>query len=308
MKMLKVGFVDFWPVIWQRTFDPASLFFIKRLIDDGIITIEEDLSKCELLFCGMYTFGKPSQSIKYPKAHRFLVGCESLVNYPTFPWKEFKHGVCCDKNIESLYHLPYAAYEFNLPAQIGSVADRHEVSPAPYIVTKNKFCGYCVSNVNPQFEGVRYRETFFNLLNTYKRVDSFGLHSNNMPDRQNAPRVGYSKFVSKYKFMICFENAQGPGYITEKPVQCFVSHTVPIYWGESTGMLNPDACVIVDPNNMAAAVQRVLYLDANPEAYAAMLEAGQTNPFTDNAPFSRDRCYDYVKGVVASLSSSCRDV
>ena len=43
-----------------------------------------------------------------------------------------------------------------------------------------------------------------------------------------------SKFetFSKYKFAICYENAQMiPGYITEKIFDCFFAGCVPIYWG-----------------------------------------------------------------------------
>lgn len=38
--------------------------------------------------------------------------------------------------------------------------------------------------------------------------------------------------LSKYKFAICYENAQKiPGYITEKIFDCFFAGCVPVYWG-----------------------------------------------------------------------------
>lgn len=38
--------------------------------------------------------------------------------------------------------------------------------------------------------------------------------------------------LERYRFAICFENAQGlDGYITEKLFDCFVAGTVPVYWG-----------------------------------------------------------------------------
>ncbi|MDE1977285.1 MAG: hypothetical protein KGI84_08505, partial [Elusimicrobia bacterium] len=40
------------------------------------------------------------------------------------------------------------------------------------------------------------------------------------------------EILSKYKFSICYENAQGiPGYITEKILDCFLAGCVPVYWG-----------------------------------------------------------------------------
>lgn len=233
--MIKAGFVDFWP-----GFDPYNLFFTRRLKEEGVIEFESDLSKCALLFCGVFNSyrleGQESQ--KYPETARFLVASESFVNHPIFPKYNFKYGVCGDKNVSNFRHLPYAAYEFNLPAEVGTLVDKYHWDPLPLInrsVSKSKFCGFCASNGEVTYKGVRLRDAFFKMLNSYKPVDSFGAHLNNMPDGQRAPRDGFSKYLSNYKFMICFENAQGPGYMTEKPVQCFVAQTVPIYWEKAVG-------------------------------------------------------------------------
>lgn len=40
-----------------------------------------------------------------------------------------------------------------------------------------------------------------------------------------------NKTYQKYKFSICYENTQSPGYITEKIFDCFFAGCVPIYWG-----------------------------------------------------------------------------
>lgn len=37
--------------------------------------------------------------------------------------------------------------------------------------------------------------------------------------------------ISKYKFTICFENCIADGYISEKIIDCFKAHTIPIYLG-----------------------------------------------------------------------------
>lgn len=34
-----------------------------------------------------------------------------------------------------------------------------------------------------------------------------------------------------YRFYLCFENMDSPGYVTEKIIDCFVAGTVPLYWG-----------------------------------------------------------------------------
>ncbi len=60
-------------------------------------------------------------------------------------------------------------------------------------------------------------------------------------------KCGTKKDILKnYKFSICFENSKGyPGYITEKIFDCFVSGTVPIYYGApNVQEYIPSACFI----------------------------------------------------------------
>lgn len=51
---------------------------------------------------------------------------------------------------------------------------------------------------------------------------------------------------SNYKFALCFENQKNlKGYITEKIWDCFISKTIPIYWGaENIEKYVPKACFI----------------------------------------------------------------
>lgn len=37
--------------------------------------------------------------------------------------------------------------------------------------------------------------------------------------------------MANYKFALCFENVEFPGYVTEKVIDCLVAGVVPIYWG-----------------------------------------------------------------------------
>jgi len=48
-----------------------------------------------------------------------------------------------------------------------------------------------------------------------------------------------------YKFNICFENTKQPGYITEKIFDCFVTGTIPIYYGATNvNQYIPKGCYI----------------------------------------------------------------
>jgi hypothetical protein len=51
--------------------------------------------------------------------------------------------------------------------------------------------------------------------------------------------------LSRYDFILCFENTERRGWLTEKLFECLRVGTVPIYWGASDiGSLIPPACFI----------------------------------------------------------------
>lgn len=67
---------------------------------------------------------------------------------------------------------------------------------------------------------------------------------------------------SNYKFALCFENQKNlKGYITEKIWDCFISKTIPIYWGaENIEEYVPKACFI-DYRDFSSIENMVSYLN-----------------------------------------------
>ena len=79
-------------------------------------------------------------------------------------------------------------------------------------------------------------------------------------------------FLRNYKFNICPENVDSPGYVTEKLMEAFASGTIPIYLG-STGYLEPDVvnpeAVLVwnlDGDN-SQVIQKILRLQSDENYY-----------------------------------------
>ena len=93
-----------------------------------------------------------------------------------------------------------------------------------------KFCCFCVSN-----GGCATRNKMFEIINSYKKVDSFGNHNNNVGYNITAPYWSeeYFNHLKQYKFIICMENSKSDTYITEKLVNAYFANSVPIYWGTS---------------------------------------------------------------------------
>lgn len=92
---------------------------------------------------------------------------------------------------------------------------------------------------------------------------------------------GVHRFVEKpfevaknYKFVLCFENDLYPGYVTEKPVEAYLSGAIPLYNGiDSEGYLNPKAMLNLHEHaTMESWLEKVASVHKNPDAYRAMYE------------------------------------
>jgi hypothetical protein len=96
---------------------------------------------------------------------------------------------------------------------------------------KRKFACAFLNNPDP----VRLR--FIKELSKYGEIELFGRFTNNYV--QDKIRIG-----NNYKFILCFENDLFPGYVTEKPLEAWLSRAVPVYWGDDAkGLLNSSAII-----------------------------------------------------------------
>jgi hypothetical protein len=69
------------------------------------------------------------------------------------------------------------------------------------------------------------------------KVDVFGEAARN--------QVKIPSIVARnYKFVMCFENDLYPGYVTEKPLEAYLTGSIPLYFGiDNLGYLNPKAII-----------------------------------------------------------------
>ena len=146
--------------------------------------------------------------------------------------------------------------------------------PVPFS-DRAHFCAFVVSNPTCTF-----RNHAFEAIYGYKPVDSGGSLYNNIggPLALKYPGGG-SGDLSKYhffsdrRFSISFENAQSPGYITEKVLHAKIAGCVPLYWGDSNTDSDfvPQSFVnvssLLDPAVLVKVIQK---LEAHPEMCAKM--------------------------------------
>lgn len=165
--------------------------------------------------------------------------------------------------------FPYAAFQTLINTASPEYNINRFLEPRKY-TNPEKFCLFAVGN-----SSCSQRNHFFQELSTYKKVDSCGSYMNNLdmscPGGHSSPE--YLDFISRYKFMICFENSSQPNYFTEKLMNAYYGGTIPIYWGDPLifDKVNPDAILYLksdftkdDVNDLINEIHR---LDNDDDAY-----------------------------------------
>ena len=149
---------------------------------------------------------------------------------------------------------------------------------------KPDFCNFIYTNGN----GHPHRVSFFHFLNARKKVESFGRFLRNSDRTIDAPYAGdwsQSKVEAQksFRFSIAFENSETPGYTTEKIVHALSADTIPIYWGDPFvgRIFNPGRFINVRELGFEGAVDRIEYLEQNPDA---LLETLNAPFFSEDAP------------------------
>ncbi len=153
---------------------------------------------------------------------------------------------------------------------------------------KRGFASFVASNANAPI-----RNAFYEALNSIEPVAGGGAVKNTL---------GYnvknkSEFLSQYKFNLCFENSQGYGYVTEKIIDAYFSHTIPIYWGSPSVVkdFNPKSFVNVhDFKNFDEAIDHVRYLHTHPNAYLDMLYENPLNEIDGKAYFYQNLSFKKI--------------
>ena len=95
-----------------------------------------------------------------------------------------------------------------------------------------------------------------------------------IPDWTNGDNKHLNKSIyNDFRFVITMESVKSPGYITEKILDAFMAGAIPIYYGTTQiyGIFNPKAFIFYDIDNPQMAIDRIAYLESNPDAYEEML-------------------------------------
>lgn len=214
-----------------------------------------------------------------------------------FPdWDRTDYALTCHY-IDDPRHLRFPYYVW------GSEATAQDLIKQPGEVekiagTRSKFCSTVISNGNPKRTGARI--DFFKKLNAVKEIGSGGRFMNNVGSIGLGGQAKH-RFVSQYKFNLCYENKLLPGYTTEKLTEAMWARCIPIYWGnERVGEEFNTKSMLYrnDYPDDESFIKRILEVDSNEELYRSILSEPYFHNNTPNQFFSEDRLLEFFHKIL----------
>lgn len=143
------------------------------------------------------------------------------------------------------------------------------VKPKPQniIIEKTKFCSIVASPKNYAY-GHKLRHA---VVATFgDKIDVFG-GANGSPRVQGIDRWDKSPALSDYMFSFVIENDRYPTYYTEKLTDCFMTGTIPVYWGA------PDIDQIFDSNGFVFLHDNFDLTTLTQELFESKIESAYNN-------------------------------
>lgn len=169
------------------------------------------------------------------------------------------------------FRLPFAFYSDDAKPWIPEVLTEKDA----YKILEEK--KYLANFVYGHESSKHMRENIFKKLSEYKYVVSPGSFMNNVSNENGKKRCSWqekNKYLKMSKFTIAGDSIEYPGFVTEKIVQPFQRHSIPIYWGSPRidEDFNTDAFIwCKGENDLDRVLEQVKYLDTHDDAYVEML-------------------------------------
>jgi hypothetical protein len=253
----------FWTGFIDKTDANHIDFFEKLFLQTKLKNFEitNDINKANVLFESLF-----GQSITTLKEWKYKI------HYSGEPYKNdtTKYDIVLDSehNTKNIVDLPLFVYYIYGNNFIDKLIQRPVIHKVP-----TEFCCFIISNGNCQV-----RNKMFNLLNSYKKVHSYGKFANNMNGYLKCDywTDDYLQFIGKYKFIICFENTKKGTYITEKIVNPYLARIIPIYWGTThvNNIFNKDSMLYLENESQESylnLINHIIELDNNDAKYIEMV-------------------------------------
>lgn len=303
MKKIKLYFDNFWP-----EFNYQNNIFTWALSQSYDVIIDKD-SPDLLITTNHLLEDKKSKLIFYQSEPWFLTSDGTLDR------SKFSHAISTfNFNDPFLKRVPLCLWYHYEYFSHGLIDDyEYFLNHTPEIKNiPNDFCSF-VSR-NPTYP----RKEFFDLLSQYKFVTASGSLCNNSPLVPGnigtlSGSVEKTKYLSNFKFNICFDNSEGciksfsnstliskSGIFTEKLYEAMLANTIPIYWGNAdiSNDINTKCIINVhDYDNLNDVVDKVIEIDSDDNLYFDYINQKYVEDTKDNI-FSKEYIVELMKILV----------
>jgi alpha(1,3/1,4) fucosyltransferase len=127
---------------------------------------------------------------------------------------------------------------------------------------------------------------FYNEVKPIGKVDCDGEFMHNNDDLKLKFKDDKFEYLRNYKFNLCPENSNFPGYCTEKVFEAIKCGCIPIYWGSDNNpepdILNHNTILFLNRSgNNDQTLNKINLLNGNKKLYLEFIEQ---NKFTNQAP------------------------
>ena len=292
-KIIKINFCG-----CGNEFKPNNNFILNILKKHYTVEISDSP---DYVFCGIG--GNHFEYMKYDCV-RILIMTENLS--PDFTIFDYCIGFDYLDFGDRYFRLPYA---FQNPKGEPWIPDILSEKDARIYLTHTKkyFCNFIYRH--PSSHGIR--EQIFDKITEYKEITSAGNFRNNISGTmKNYSNEGgllhinseeKLKYLKASKFTIACESVVYPGFETEKIVDAFKMHSIPIYYGADTisNMFNKNAFINVSEIGLNGMLDVIKDIDNNDEKYIKML---MECPLNDR--FSIQKMYTDLENFLINIFSS----
>ncbi|MEM6770055.1 MAG: glycosyltransferase family 10 [Bacteroidota bacterium] len=224
--------------------------------------------------------------LRYAKPHppRVFFTGEHLANYPT--WADHAlEAVDLALGFDSLNHERYLRFPlwlldiFPPEADLDAIQKRLSALQAAANNFTNREC-FAALIARHDNNGIRGKMA--DLTTNYGRVDFPGLFRNSMQPILAPGYVHKLALLHKYKFNLCPENTDAPGYVTEKLWHAIAAGCIPIYWGAGNqpevDILRQQAILFFQPDEPQALAEQLETLLASPAKLQAFATQEKFQP------------------------------
>lgn len=261
-KHIRLKFVGFYP----RFVPDDNLFYhlLQKHFDLELVEENPDFIFCQY-------FGTPYEYANYTCPRILYAGENYSPDFNCYDYSitydPLEYG---DRHFFAPYFLidPYAQHIF-MQKGLPKLPSKQDL-----LAQKDLFCDFIFSHASP----TGMRESLYEKLSSFRRVESPGVFMNNMPNDWTIPydpnAAEKMAFVRRCKFSIVAESINLPGFTSEKLTQAWLAHSIPIFYGnpEVIQIFNPKAFINVhDYPDLDAVLAEVKRLDSDEDAWYKMV-------------------------------------